>query len=103
MMWVCRVVRLMSVSFLTPSPWLGIWSRRAACSRCWLRIGGCCSRPRCDEGRPSVPADIAASVMVLQALHGLSDREAMAAVRTDLRFKVACGRRSGMPGSTRRS
>ena len=42
-------------------------------------------------GRPSVPADIAASILVLQALHGLSDREAMAAVRTDLRWKVACG------------
>ena len=43
------------------------------------------------RGRPSVPADIAASVLVLQSLHGLSDREAMAALRTDLRWKVACG------------
>ena len=43
------------------------------------------------RGRPSVPADVAASVLVLKALHGLSDREAMAAVRTDLRWKVACG------------
>ena len=43
------------------------------------------------RGRPSVPVDIAASMLVLQALHGLSDREAMAAVRTDLRWKVACG------------
>lgn len=43
------------------------------------------------RGRPSVPADIAASILVLQALYGLSDREAMAAVRTDLRWKVACG------------
>jgi hypothetical protein len=43
------------------------------------------------RGRPSVPADIAASILVLQALQGLSDREAMAAVRTDLRWKVACG------------
>jgi IS5 family transposase len=43
------------------------------------------------RGRPSVPVDIAASVMVLQSLHGLSDREAMAALRTDLRWKVACG------------
>jgi IS5 family transposase len=50
------------------------------------------------RGRPSVPADIAASVMVLQALHGLSDREAMAAVRTDLRFKVACGLPVGHAG-----
>ena len=43
------------------------------------------------RGRLSVPADVAASVLVLQALHGLSDREAMAALRTDLRWKVACG------------
>jgi Transposase DDE domain/Transposase domain (DUF772) len=43
------------------------------------------------RGRPSVPADVAASVLVLQALHGLSDREAMAALRKDLRWKVACG------------
>ncbi len=43
------------------------------------------------RGRPSVPGDIAASILVLQALHGMSDREAMAAVRTDLRWKVACG------------
>ena len=42
-------------------------------------------------GRPSVPADVAASVLVLQALHGLSDREAMRALRTDLQWKVACG------------
>lgn len=50
------------------------------------------------RGRPSVPADIAASVLVLQALHGLSDREAMAAVRTDLRWKVACGLSVGHAG-----
>ena len=50
------------------------------------------------RGRPSVPADIAASVLVLQALHGLSDREAMAAVRTDLRWKVACGLPVGHAG-----
>jgi hypothetical protein len=43
------------------------------------------------RGRPSVPVDIAASILVLQALHGLSDREAMSALRTDLRWKVACG------------
>jgi hypothetical protein len=43
------------------------------------------------RGRPSVPVDIAASILVLQALHGLSDREAMGALRTDLRWKVACG------------
>lgn len=50
------------------------------------------------RGRPSVPVDVAASVLVLQALHGLSDREAMAAVRTDLRWKVACGLPIGHEG-----
>src|SRR5207248_9110719 len=34
---------------------------------------------------------IAASVLVLQALQDLSDREAVEAVRCDLRWKVACG------------
>ena len=55
------------------------------------------------RGRPSVPVDIAASILVLQALHGLSDREAMAALRTDLRWKVACGLpigHGGYDGST---
>ncbi len=50
------------------------------------------------RGRPSVPVDIAASILVLQALHGLSDREAMAALRTDLRWKVACGLPIGHAG-----
>jgi IS5 family transposase len=43
------------------------------------------------RGRPSVPADVVATVMVLQALEGLSDRDAVAALRTDLRWKVAAG------------
>ena len=42
-------------------------------------------------GRPSVPVDIAASMLVLQTLHDLSDRDAMQAVRCDIRWKVACG------------
>ncbi len=42
-------------------------------------------------GRPSIPVDIVASVLVLQALHGFSDRETLAALRTDLRWKVATG------------
>jgi hypothetical protein len=50
------------------------------------------------KGRPSIPADIVASVLVLQALHGLSDREAVAAVRTDLRWKVATGLPIGHAG-----
>jgi len=42
-------------------------------------------------GRPNLPADVAASVLVLQALHDTSDRETAEAVRCDIRWKVACG------------
>ena len=44
-------------------------------------------------GHPSVPAEVVASVMVLQALEGLSDREAISALRRDIAWKVACGLR----------
>ena len=50
------------------------------------------------RGRPSIPADVVASVLVLQALHGLSDRDAVAALRTDLRWKVATGLPVGYAG-----
>jgi hypothetical protein len=43
------------------------------------------------RGRPSVPAPVIASVIVLQMLHKLSDREALDAVTFDLRWKAACG------------
>jgi hypothetical protein len=43
------------------------------------------------RGRPSVPADVMASVITLQALHGLSDAETVDAVAFDLRWKAACG------------
>jgi len=43
------------------------------------------------RGRPSVPGDVVASVMVLQALEGLSDREAARALRDRISWKVACG------------
>ena len=43
------------------------------------------------RGRPSVPPDVVAAVIVLQTLHGLSDREAAEAVTFDLRWKAACG------------
>jgi IS5 family transposase len=46
---------------------------------------------RSGRGRPSVPADVVATVMVLQSLEGLSDRDAVQALRTDLRWKVAAG------------
>jgi IS5 family transposase len=43
------------------------------------------------RGRPSVPAPVIGSVLVLQALQGLSDREAAEALTFDLRWKAACG------------
>lgn len=44
-----------------------------------------------NRGRPSVPAGVIATVMVLQSLHGLSDRDAVDELRTDIAWKVACG------------
>ncbi len=43
------------------------------------------------RGRPSVPGDVIATVMVLQSLEGLSDRDAARALRTDISWKVAAG------------
>jgi IS5 family transposase len=43
------------------------------------------------KGRPSVPASVMASVLVLQVLHDYSDAEAAEAARCDLRWKAACG------------
>jgi IS5 family transposase len=43
------------------------------------------------RGRPSVAAEVMASVITLQALHGLSDSETVDAVTFDLRWKAACG------------
>ena len=43
------------------------------------------------RGRPSVPASVMASVLVLQVLHDYSDAGAAEAARCDLRWKAACG------------
>lgn len=43
------------------------------------------------RGRPSVPADVVAAVIVLQALHGLSDADTVDELRFDLRWKAAGG------------
>jgi hypothetical protein len=43
------------------------------------------------NGRPSLPPQVLATVVVLQALHGLSDFETVQQVRCDLRWKAACG------------
>ena len=50
------------------------------------------------RGRPSVPVEVVASVIVLQTLHGLSDREAVEALTFDLRWKAACGLAVTDPG-----
>jgi hypothetical protein len=44
-----------------------------------------------DRGRPSIPPEVIASVLVLQSLYGHSDREAVEALTFDLRWKAACG------------
>jgi hypothetical protein len=43
------------------------------------------------RGRPSVPGDVMAAVIVLQTLQGLSDSETTDAVTFDLRWKAAIG------------
>jgi hypothetical protein len=49
-------------------------------------------------GRPSEPAEVVAAVLLLQALEGRSDREAVEALTFDLRWKGACGWPIGRPG-----
>jgi hypothetical protein len=49
-------------------------------------------------GRPSEPADVVAGVLLLQALEGRTDREAVEALTFDLRWKAACGWPIGRPG-----
>jgi hypothetical protein len=43
------------------------------------------------RGRPSLPGEVMATVITLQALHGFSDAETVEAVTFDLRWKAACG------------
>jgi hypothetical protein len=43
-------------------------------------------------GRPSLPADLVGSVLVLKELYDLSDTQTAEALKFDLRWKVACGR-----------
>lgn len=43
------------------------------------------------NGRPSMPPQVLAVTVVLQALHGLPDHDAAQALRCDLRWKAACG------------
>jgi IS5 family transposase len=47
------------------------------------------------KGRPTVPARVLATVMVLQAFEGLSDREAVDRLEVDLRWQAASGVHTG--------
>ena len=47
---------------------------------------------RSRTGRPSLPADLAGSVLVLKELFDLSDPQTADALSYDIRWKVACGR-----------
>lgn len=49
------------------------------------------------RGRPTVAARVVATVMVLQAFEGLSDREATDRLAFDLRWQAACGLPAGTP------
>jgi hypothetical protein len=49
-------------------------------------------------GRPMVPARVVATVMLLQAYEGLSDREACDRLAFDLRWKAAAGVTVDAPG-----
>jgi IS5 family transposase len=50
------------------------------------------------RGRPSIPVELICSVMVLQALEGLSDRDAVRQLKTRIDWKVACGLALDDPG-----
>ena len=79
------------------SRWLGICCPRVGCSRFWPRTDRSCFPEEMfaglfkSGGRPSVPTEVIASVIVLQTLNGLSDAETVEAVTFDLRWKAACG------------
>ena len=57
---------------------------------------------RSSLGRPTVPARVVATVMLLQAYEGLSDREACDRLAFDLRWKAAAGLTVGRRRFTRR-
>jgi hypothetical protein len=50
------------------------------------------------RGRPTVPARVMATVMLLQAFEGLSDREACDRLEVDLRWQAAAGTDVGAAG-----
>ena len=78
---------------------MGSWCRRAACSRFWPSTASelfsdsfIADLFSSSTGRPSLPADLIGSVLVLKELYDLSDPQTAEALRYDIRWKVACGR-----------
>ena len=74
-----------------------IWFQWGQFTGFWLSIGGGCSPTGC-SGICSVVGVarryrllVVATVLVLQALEGLSDREAIGRLRCDIRWKAAAG------------
>ena len=59
----------------------GVGCSRRSCSPICFRPGGAAE----------LAPEVVATVLVLQALHGLSDREAVEALTLRLRWKAACG------------
>lgn len=74
----------------------GAWSKRAPSTSSWPTTAPSCSgtrtSPTCSPRAgacPSVPAVVVASVKVLESLEGLSERDAMSALRTRIVLDAA--------------
>ena len=98
MLW-CKGLRGRIGSCWTRRRWSGSWCRRAACSRFWPSTASelfpdsfIADLFSSSTGRPSLPADLIGSVLVLKELYDLSDPQTAEALSYDIRWKVACGR-----------
>ena len=99
MIFSCREDHGRTGNCWTPAPWPGAWCRPGS-------VFAFLAEHRAElfpdsftadlfgsrTGRPSLSADLVGSVLVLQALHDLSDGQAADALKFDIRWKVACGR-----------
>jgi IS5 family transposase len=94
----CKVVAIRIESCWTRQRCAAISWRMIRCTRSWPIIvvnslptscSKICSRRVVDGHR--CPLDVIATVMVLQSLEGLSDRDAATALRTSIAWKVAAG------------
>ena len=95
----CRGWRGRIASCGTPRRWPGAWSRPGSVFAFLAAHRGVLFDDSftadlfgSGAGRPSLPADLVGSVLVLKELYALSDRQTAEAVMYDIRWKVACGR-----------